>query len=287
MNFNTLQYFLDIVDRGSFTKAAEKNFVAQTALSHSMSKLEKEVGSQLLVRNRGKVSMTKAGELFYAECKKILTIHKNTLRKIEELNSGKKNICIGFIDIYECVNFKELQKRLEEKFPQYEVHWVDRYSVSEEELDIVIAYSGEQKVRGWEKKLSVRLKGDKISCLVSVENDLASKDTITGKDFKNQTVIVLLRDRKIDVKKIEKDARIHFAKGAPCELRYVYSALERRALVESNAGITLFEKNLFRYDTTLCREITFDDNVTFYYDISYKEECIHPVASEIKAFLEA
>ena len=64
LNFNTLQYFVDIVDEGSFTRAADKNFVAQTALSHSVSNLEKKMGLKLLIRGKGQVTPTAGGSLF-------------------------------------------------------------------------------------------------------------------------------------------------------------------------------------------------------------------------------
>ena len=54
MNFKQLSYFQDIVRTGSFTEAAEENFISQSAMSQQMKSLEEELGVTLFERkNRG------------------------------------------------------------------------------------------------------------------------------------------------------------------------------------------------------------------------------------------
>ena len=48
MNFKQLSYFQDIVRTGSFTEAAEENFISQSAMSQQMKSLEEELGVTLL-----------------------------------------------------------------------------------------------------------------------------------------------------------------------------------------------------------------------------------------------
>ena len=57
MNFNLLQYFLDVVDLGSFSKAAEKNYVAQTAVSHAVARIE-NVRGKVILQPQGKEFFT-------------------------------------------------------------------------------------------------------------------------------------------------------------------------------------------------------------------------------------
>ena len=47
MNFKQLSYFQDIVRTGSFTEAAEENFISQSAMSQQMKSLEEELGVTL------------------------------------------------------------------------------------------------------------------------------------------------------------------------------------------------------------------------------------------------
>ena len=87
MTINTMKYFVDIVDLESFTKAAEKNNVAQTALSHSVNNLEKQLGTKLLIRGKGKgrVSITKAGEVFYDFSRTVILLRDQALWKLETI----------------------------------------------------------------------------------------------------------------------------------------------------------------------------------------------------------
>lgn len=64
MELRQLRYFVAIVDSGSLTKAAERVFVAQSALSHQLAQLEAELGVRLLDRSRRGVEPTEAGLRF-------------------------------------------------------------------------------------------------------------------------------------------------------------------------------------------------------------------------------
>jgi DNA-binding transcriptional LysR family regulator len=56
-----LEYFVAVVETGSFTRAAETLHVAQPSLSHQIQALERELGGPLLERVRGAVAPTPAG----------------------------------------------------------------------------------------------------------------------------------------------------------------------------------------------------------------------------------
>lgn len=73
MHIETLKTFRDVVETGSFSRAAELNFVSQSAVSQQLKMLERRYDCVLLERTtRGRVTMTDAGRLFYAECKELL-----------------------------------------------------------------------------------------------------------------------------------------------------------------------------------------------------------------------
>ena len=72
MELRQLRYFLAIADSGSFSKAAERVFVAQSALSHQMAQLEDELGAPLFHRSRRGVELTEAGSRFHPHAVSIL-----------------------------------------------------------------------------------------------------------------------------------------------------------------------------------------------------------------------
>ena len=69
MDFDQLETFLEVARLSSFSRAAEKRFRTQPAISAQIRALEEEIGARILDRSGGKVSITAAGKLFqkYAE----------------------------------------------------------------------------------------------------------------------------------------------------------------------------------------------------------------------------
>ena len=74
LNLDSLQLFSDLIETGSFSRTAEKNFVSQSAVSQRLKALETEYGQMLIDRGqgRGKVTPTVAGEALYAGAKALL-----------------------------------------------------------------------------------------------------------------------------------------------------------------------------------------------------------------------
>jgi len=69
MDFDQLETFLEVARLSSFSRAAERRFRTQPAISSQIRALEEEVGARLLDRSSGKVAMTAPGKVFqkYAE----------------------------------------------------------------------------------------------------------------------------------------------------------------------------------------------------------------------------
>ena len=61
MNFNVLRYVEAIAEEESFTKAAERLYVAQPSLSQAIRTLEQDLGAALFVRNGRSTTLTRAG----------------------------------------------------------------------------------------------------------------------------------------------------------------------------------------------------------------------------------
>ena len=66
MNDRQIRCFLEVCKELNFTKAAEKMYVAQPAVSRNISSLEKELGIKLFNReSRRKITLTEEGKTFY------------------------------------------------------------------------------------------------------------------------------------------------------------------------------------------------------------------------------
>jgi len=87
MHIETLKVFCDLVDLESFSLAAERNFITQSAVSQQIRALETKFKRRLLERVRGRreVKLTAAGEVFYKESRKVLSAY-------EELNENLRGV---------------------------------------------------------------------------------------------------------------------------------------------------------------------------------------------------
>lgn len=72
-NFNELQIFLVVARERSFTKAAGKLGVSQSALSHAIKALEERLNIRLLTRTTRSVAPTEAGRESLPALNRVLT----------------------------------------------------------------------------------------------------------------------------------------------------------------------------------------------------------------------
>jgi len=72
MHIETLKVFCDVVETRSFSTAASRNFVTQSAVSQQIRALETKYDCKLIERTRGAVQVTPAGEIVYQGAKDIV-----------------------------------------------------------------------------------------------------------------------------------------------------------------------------------------------------------------------
>ena len=84
MDFDQLTTFLHVVDLGSFSRAGEKVFRSQSAVSAQIQQLEQEYGDKLLDRSRKAVKLTPAGRVFYTYAQRLLKLRDESLLAVAD-----------------------------------------------------------------------------------------------------------------------------------------------------------------------------------------------------------
>ena len=82
MDIDLARTFLQIVNTGSFIRAAERLNVSQTAVSARMHSLEKRLGRPLFVRNKAGASLTPEGERFLRYAPTIVQLWERARHKV-------------------------------------------------------------------------------------------------------------------------------------------------------------------------------------------------------------
>jgi DNA-binding transcriptional LysR family regulator len=88
MELRHLRYFVAIAEEQSFTRAAERLWVAQPGLSTQIRRLEGELGVQLFERHTRGVDLTPAGKLFLERARVALSAAEAALAIGQDLQSG-------------------------------------------------------------------------------------------------------------------------------------------------------------------------------------------------------
>jgi DNA-binding transcriptional LysR family regulator len=124
MHVETLKVFCDLVDMQSFSLAAERNFITQSAVSQQIRTLEDKFKRRLLERVRGRreVRLTPAGEVFYREAKNVLASFDQMQESMRGL-VGKISGTVKVATVY-SVGLHELPAKVREfmsKFPAVKI----------------------------------------------------------------------------------------------------------------------------------------------------------------------
>ncbi len=122
MDLLQLEHFLAVAEEGSFTRAAERVFRTQPAVSQSVKKLEDAVGVPLFARDMPELTLTEAGQAMVDYARRMLKLRDDAIRQVGELH----NLSCGHLTIaaYESAAVYLLPgplRRYFRQFPQIKV----------------------------------------------------------------------------------------------------------------------------------------------------------------------
>lgn len=98
MKFNHLRCFCEVVDAGTLARAAERLFVAPTAISMQISQLEQQLGGELFDRSVKPMALTALGRFFLPRARELLTLGQRLEQDARDVATGKLGwLGIGFV----------------------------------------------------------------------------------------------------------------------------------------------------------------------------------------------
>jgi LysR family transcriptional regulator, transcriptional activator of the cysJI operon len=123
MQIESLKVFCDLAETESFTKAAQINQVTQSAVSQTITSLEKLFSSLLIERSKKNFRLTPEGEVLYDYSKRILQTYDSLYSKLQDLEdivSG--NIRVATIYSIGLHVLPPYLKKFIKSFPTVNVH---------------------------------------------------------------------------------------------------------------------------------------------------------------------
>lgn len=124
MSFKTdqLRYFVTVAEEGQITRAAEKLYIAQPALSQAISQLEGELGMKLLERHPRGVTLTPSGEAFLDKARAVVETERDVQLTAQTLARAARGVIeVGFIGPPPQMTAPSLFTTFAEAHPEAEV----------------------------------------------------------------------------------------------------------------------------------------------------------------------
>ena len=230
MQFESLKVFCDLTETESFTKAALINNVTQSAVSQTISTLERHFKSPLIERSKKNFRLTPEGEVFYNYSKAILQSYdslQSQLQGIKQVFSGNIRVSsvysIGLHELPPCI------KQFLKDYPQVNVRV--EYRRANEVYDDVLGNRADFGLVAYpvrDSKLeTVPLRKDGLVLICHPEHRFARQksiklDAIEGQRFVNferdiptrKALDKIFKERGVTVKNVAEFDNVETVKGA-------------------------------------------------------------------------
>jgi LysR family transcriptional regulator, transcriptional activator of the cysJI operon len=192
MQIESLKTFCDLAESESFTKAAQINSVTQSAVSQTITAMEKQFKSLLIERSKKNFRLTSEGQVVYDYAKRLLQSYDAIQSKMQELKneiSGRIRIATVYsIGLYDLPGYV---KTFLKNYPEVNLHV--QYRRSNQVYDDVIgniADLGLVAYPGRDSRLEiVHLRGDPLVLICHPQNPLAKLKSIKLKALEGQKFI--------------------------------------------------------------------------------------------------
>src|SRR5262249_16904207 len=197
MQIESLKVFCDLTETESFTKAAQINGVTQSAVSQTISSLERQFKSLLIERSKKNFRLTAEGEVLYDYSKQILQTHDalhSKLQEIKEVISG--NIRVATIYNIGLHVVRGYLKKFFKNFPTVNVHVEYRRpnQVYEDVLGNVVDLGLVAYPMRDPKLEIVLLRKDPLTLICHPQHPLAKQKSVKLKALAGQKFVSFERD---------------------------------------------------------------------------------------------
>ena len=237
MLFRQMQYFQAVVETSSFTAAAERCNISQSAISQQIQALEAELGVQLLARHGRKFDLTPAGKLFYQRSV-VLTADFEQLRRdtIRAARGDAGTLNFGYLISYSGDELNRVIGAFSELYPEITLqvsagnHEELFDGLRMGQLDLVL---NDQR-RVFSEEYVNRILAESECCIeIAAHNPLSRLDGIEIADLKHLPCILIASVEQHDHER----SYYRDVIGFHGEFLFAWSIQEARAMVAANRGV--------------------------------------------------
>lgn len=198
MNIRQLEYFIEVVRHGSFSKAASVLHVSQPSISEMIKNLEDELGSPLLYRGARRIELTDAGQAVLEQSQQIVSLFNNLAGHVKETSLLQKGaIRIGIPSITASTIFPRVLGEFKRRYPNIELQLHEfgsktiRHRVNEGTLDIGIVCTLPDRDKDFEVFPFLE---DPLRVIVHPDHPLAKVESVDFADLAKEGFVLYSQD---------------------------------------------------------------------------------------------
>ena len=186
MELLQLKYFRDAAITENFSQVAKKYYVPQSSISHTISRLEDELGTKLFTRNGRKVRLNEAGKAFYEEIDAALAKIEKGTQRVNNLKRSTVRISL----LQGTTAIVPIIAEFQQQCPDIDISFANPSDKIKGNLffDLRIGAKPSESEKNCS---SIPLFEERILTAVSANHPLAKKEAITIDDIRNIPIIGL------------------------------------------------------------------------------------------------
>ena len=224
MELTQLEFFVSVIEEGSFSKAADRVFRTQPAVSIAVRRLEEEIGAPLLDRAQKTPTLTEAGRIVYDYAQRIIALRDQALGTVGELRALERGrVRIGANESTSLYLLPEIILAFRERHPKVKVeifrHISERLprEVLDRNVDFALMAS-EPSDRDIEAFPVLK---DELVLIMSPKHPLARRDSVAVKELGGESFLAHNVKTASRLKVIETFAKHHTPLNITLELATV------------------------------------------------------------------
>ncbi len=178
-----MRYVVAVAETNSFTRAAERCLVVQSALSHQIARLERELGARLFERTSRRVRLTPAGAAFLPAARQCLDAAERAAAEVAAaVGQVRGRLAVGLIPTVAAVDIPEALRDFRGRYPHVRISL--RVGASEELIEKVeqgaidVAFLGLPTTARPRGVAAHELARDRLVAVVAPDHPLAGEPTV-------------------------------------------------------------------------------------------------------------
>lgn len=238
MDLSELQVFLTVAREGSFSRAAERLFRTQPAVSLAIRKLEDDLGQKLFVRGARPVRLTDAGTLLKDYAERLINLRdevKKGLSELEGLQRGELSLGVNESSIHALMpaiaKFRELHPGI-----QIRVHRMFSRDIPHEVLNYRLDLGAISYVPRDPQLQATEIVKDELTLVVPPKHPLAKKREVDVADLGAESFVAHIVESPFRRRVIELFARNRTVLNMPTEMPTIESI---KRFVQMGMGVAI------------------------------------------------